>query len=194
MKNSIKLAFVAAFSVAAIAACTSTPAQENAAPTSASQEPGSSPPSVVTEVVTHTVTKPAAPRQIDSFGYGALKLGMSKQDAVDAKLIDAGQPYAENLPQCSVHNLAGTDLKVIVSTTAGVAAIPFTTAMSSTGAGIGATLKDVQGAHPNLKGAGLPDQHRAEASNNPNAHFKYQLRDGKVAYAALVLNGQNCAE
>ncbi len=194
MKQSI--AIVAAFAAVGMTACTTTPETVNTgAPvtstTAPAQEAGVS---VVTEVVTHAVTTPAPGPKLDAFGYGALKLAMSKQEALNTKMIGAGQPYADNLPHCSVHTLAGTDLKVVVSTRTGVSVIPFTTAMTTNGTGIGATSQAVQAAHPNLAGGGLPNQHRAAVSGNPNAHFKYQLRDGKVFYAGLVFSRQDCQE
>lgn len=184
MKDFVNIALAAAFGVVGIAACANAPAAENKA---APALP------VVTVVVTETAAEQAKP-VVDSFGYGALKLGMSTQDALNTGMIGAGQPYTDHLPHCSLHTLTGTDLKVVVSARAGVAAIPFTTAMSSNGTGIGATLRQIQDAHPNLKGGSPPGQLRAEADSNSNAHFNYQLRDDKAAYAALVFNAQDCAE
>lgn len=193
MKYPVKLSFVVAFAVIGIAACTSTQAGENAAVSTGS--PTTTASSVVTQFVTHTVTNPApAKTLIDSFGFGALKLGMSRQDALNTRLIGPGTPISDTQNHCTVHTLAGTELKVQVSTRFGVAAIPFTADMSSTGAGIGAALQKVKGAHPNLRAGSLPDRYQAAVSGNPNAQWSYHVPGGKVSAAHLVLQGQDCLE
>lgn len=193
MKNSIKIAFVAALAVVGIAACTPT---ENAAPPAptGSSTPDTPPPSntVVTETVTSTVTNPPKPDTkpvIDSFGYGKLKLGMTLQQALDAKLIG---PEDGPKGDCSLHPILSTNEKVWVSKKLGVASITFSPAMSSDGVGVGATEQKLKAEYTNLKPAGPNYSYVADADGNPAARFTFGVLDGKVTAAFISLKGQDC--
>lgn len=175
-----------------LGACTSTPAGENnAASTTGGSTP---PPSVVTEVVTHTVTNPPRPPAkpvIDSFGYGKLKLGMTRQQAMDAKLIG---PIENGKPTdiCTLHDIVGTDQSTWVSTKQGVASIVFTPEMTSDGVGIGATEATLKAEYTNLKPTGPNYSYSAEADDNPAASFAFRVEQGKVTAAFLALKSQEC--
>ncbi|MFI6100683.1 hypothetical protein ACIA8G_34470 [Lentzea sp. NPDC051213] len=150
MKNSIKIAFVAAIAAVGMAACTSAPNSENnAAPTSSTPTSASSqipPPSVVTEVVTQTVTNPPKPqavaKKVDNRpGYGALKLGMTLDEARATGMIGDLGDYQSG---CASNGV------VAISKKHGVERITLPRdAKTSAGIGVGATYADVKRAYPN---------------------------------------------
>jgi hypothetical protein len=188
MNRSLVLVTVAA--ALGLAACTSTPAP--APDNNATSTPQAT---VATEVVTHTVTNPPPPPAkpvIDSFGYGKLKLGMTRQQALDAKLIGPGG--LEGLPAegCTLHEIVGTSQKTWVSATAGVASIRFTPDMTSDGVGIGATEEKLKAEYTNLEPAGPNYTYRAEADNNPAAVFVFRVEGGKVTEAFISRKNQEC--
>jgi hypothetical protein len=154
MKNSIKIAIVAAIAAVGLAACTTTPAQEqNAAPAPQPQssETSAPPPSVVTEVVTSTVTNPPKPQSAvgttDSRpGYGALKLGMTLEEAHAAGLTTLTWDGNDGDPDCV------GDAKVAISKKHGVVRITLPAeAKTSKGIGTGSTFGDVKKAYPNAQ-------------------------------------------
>ncbi|MDX3657874.1 hypothetical protein PV646_11230 [Streptomyces sp. ID05-26A] len=146
MKNSIKIAFVAALAVAGIAACTSAP-EQNAAPARSTTAPSSATPppvQVVTEVVTATVTNPpqAVVKVDNRLGYGGLKLGMSLEEAHAAGLTDLtwGGPGEKNCV---------ADGEVAISRQYGVERITLPAeARTSKGIGVGSTFAEVKRAYP----------------------------------------------
>ncbi|MFD4672913.1 hypothetical protein ACFWNN_24520 [Lentzea sp. NPDC058450] len=175
-----------------LAACTSTPAPDNAPTTTTSATAPSA--AVKTEVVTETVTKPVAqppPAKpvIGSFGYGPLKLGMTLQQAMDTKLIGPNRLPSEG---CTSHQILGTDQWVYVSPTVGVATIPFTAAMTADGAGVGATEAKLKEEYTNLEPAGPNYTYKAKADGNPNATFVFTVQEGKVTVAYISVANQEC--
>ena len=187
MKRSIVLVTAAL----GLAACTSTPAPDSTATSSSTTPPVAQ---VVTTVVTQTVTNPPAPPAkpvMGSFGYGDLRLGMTRQQALDAKLIGPGDPAAPETG-CSLHDIIGTSGKVYVSTKMGVATISFTPEMSSDGVGKGVTVEKLKAEYTNLR-PGHNSTFAANADGNQNAYFHFTLDlEGKVGTAALNANGQDC--
>ena len=150
MKNSIKIAFVAAVAIAGIAACTPS---ENAAPviaTETSTPTGTSTSAqsntVVTETVTSTVVPPgqqAIAKKIDNRpGFDALKLGMT--------LAEANATGQSNLNWGREgDSLCVADNKVAISKKYGVERITLPAdAKTSAGIGIGSTFADVKKAYP----------------------------------------------
>jgi hypothetical protein len=187
------LVLVTAAAALGLAACTSTPTPDNNAtptPTSTTQT------SVTTQVVTETVTNPpAAPPAkpvIGSFGYGDLKLGMTRQQALDAKLIGPISEGGKPTDICTMHKITGTDQSVWVSTKKGVASIVFTPDMTSDGVGIGATEATLKAEYTNLQPTGPNYSYFAVADNNPSAKFVFRVEQGKVTAAFLALNSQEC--
>lgn len=152
MKNSIKVAFIAAVAIAGIAACT--PSQ-NAAPATSTESsaPGTTAPSstspstsVVTEVVTSTVTPPAQPQAVAKTvdnrpGYGVLKLGMTPPEAEAAgQVVNWG---IDGDPYCRSND------KVAISLKYGIVRITLPVeAKTSAGIGVGSTYADVKKAYP----------------------------------------------
>ncbi|MEU3649612.1 hypothetical protein AB0E59_40015 [Lentzea sp. NPDC034063] len=191
MKRSIVLVTITA--ALGLAACTSTPAPEQtAAPTSSSTTP---PPAaqVVTTVVTQTVTNPPPPPAkpvIGSFGYGDLKLGMTRQQALDAKLIG---PDISGLSggYCTFHDIIGTGGQAYVSKAKGVSSIFFTADMSSDGVGSGTTEEKLKVEYTNLKPS-IGSSYTAAADGNSNAYFHFLVDKGKVTTAVININGQDC--
>lgn len=199
MNRSIVLAVVAA--AFGLAACSTgdaseAPANTVSATSTATQTPVSPPSSTVTEVVTETVTKPVAPVStkpvISSFGYGDLKLGMTRQQAIDAKLIspiEGGQPA----DVCTLHRINGTKGTTWISNKLGVASITFYPEMSSDGVGIGATEAKLKSEYTNLVKVGPNYTWSAKADNNPQAGFAFGVNNDKVVTAAILsLNNQDC--
>ncbi|MCP2244725.1 hypothetical protein [Lentzea aerocolonigenes] len=139
MKNNVKIAFVsAAVAALGLTACTSTPDQHAAA-----QTPASTPsPSVVTEVETATVTNPPKPQADGRPGYGALKLGMTLEEA-----------RATGQTSVSFDALGcASDDRVAISKKQGVIRISLPAeAKTSRGIGIGSTVAEVKKAYPNAE-------------------------------------------
>ncbi|MFI6100728.1 hypothetical protein ACIA8G_34695 [Lentzea sp. NPDC051213] len=188
MNRSLVLVTIAA--ALGLAACTSTPDTNTSTPSSTTTPPAQ----VVTEVVTQTVTNPPAPPTkpvIGSFGYGNLKLGMTGQQAIDAKLIG---PVSGPGGSCSSHQIIGTDQYVWVSSKLGVASISFTADMTADGAGIGATEATLKAEYTNLKPTGPNYSWVAEADDNPSAKFIFGVNKEtkKVVAAILSLHDQDC--
>lgn len=137
------LLLVTAAAALVLTACKSTP---DSAPVTPASGPGNTP-SVATEVVTHTVTKPP---KIDSrLGYGALKLGMTLEEAKATGL--AGTDFhVSSDGQCRFND------NITVTTRGGVERIVLPKdAKTSAGIGVGATLTDVKKAYPSAAEDGL---------------------------------------
>lgn len=154
MKNSIKIAIVTAVAAVGLAACTNAPAPEQSA-ASGSQTPSSTPgtsapPSVVTEVVTSTVTNPPKPQAVtgktdNRVGYGALKLGMTLDEARAAGLTKL--TWGSDGDGTCV-----TDGKITVSKKYGVVMITLPAdAKTSKGIGVGSTYGDVKKSYPDAR-------------------------------------------
>ncbi len=168
MKRSIVLVTIAA--ALGLAACTSTPAPEqNAAPVAqAPSDTGASPSTVVTEVVTETVTNPPKPQAVVNvdtrLGYGALKLGMTLEEARAAGLTDLTWDSPGE---------AGcvADDKVAISKKYGVERITLPAdAETSGGIRVGSTFAEVKRAYPNAS------EYRAgwSATVGSNATYSFQ--------------------
>lgn len=185
MNRSIVL--ITAAAALGLTACTSAPAPGNTTPAS---------PTVVTEVVTQTVTNPPAPPAkpvIDSFGYGRLKLGMTRQQALDAKLLGPDLPGPKPAGNCTIHEIIGTGQKAYVSKRVGVSSIWFTSDMTTDGVGMGAAEASFKAKYPNLKPReGKPNTYETGAEGNAAARFQLAVFDGKVGNALLMLEDQDC--
>lgn len=154
MNSSIKIAIVAAVAVAGLAACTSAPEQnapvaQSPSPSSSqspSSTPGTPPPAVVTEIVTQTVTNPPLPQAVvktdNRPGYGALKLGMT--------LDEARATGQTNLTwESDGDGTCVGDSKVAISKKYGVVRITLPAdAKTSKGIGVGSTFAEVKKAYP----------------------------------------------
>lgn len=190
MNNSIKLALVAVFAAVGIAACTSTPAPENnAAPqTSATPTSETPPPApVVTEIVTHTVTNPPKPQAVlkidNRLGYGALKLGMSLDEARAAGLTDL--TFDSDAPGACV-----ADDKIAVSRSHGIERISLPLdAETSKGIRVGSTFEDVRRAYPNAF------EHRSgwAATIGDGAQYNFYGDENEVTFIKLALSLGDCA-
>lgn len=192
MKRSIKIAFIAAISVAGVAACTSAPVPvQSAAPAThlpfATASPSTS---VVTTVVTSTVTNPPKPDslvKVDSrLGYGALKLGMTPEEAVAVGLAELNWG-ADGATCTGAENVA-------ISKKYGIERITLPAdAKTSKGIGVGSTVADVKKAYPNAK------QYRMGYSASLNdtggysfATYGYADMD-KIVEIKLVSKQTDCA-
>ncbi|MGW4208264.1 hypothetical protein ACWEIJ_09790 [Lentzea sp. NPDC004789] len=138
MNRSVLL--VSALAAFALTACTATPAPD---PTSTpTPDPTTS---LVTEIITHTVTNP--PKPDDRLGYGALKLGMTLDEAKATGL--AGTDFHEDRG-CRFNDT------ITVTDKGGVERIVLPKdAKTSAGIGVGATLADVKKAYPSATEDGL---------------------------------------
>lgn len=142
MKNSVKLAFVAALAVAGIAACTSAPApQHNAAPQTSSSAPQTS--SSAPQTVTNPPKANVAVKADNRIGYGPIKIGMTLDEARAAGLTDLTW-------QSDGDHLCVADDKLAISKRYGIVRITLPAdAKTSTGIGVGSTFADVKKAYPN---------------------------------------------
>jgi hypothetical protein len=132
MNRSLILVTIAA--VLGLTACTSTP---TAAPTFAPPVPTMS---YATPVMTQTVTNP--PKLDDRLGYGALKLGMTLDEAKATGLAGTNFHVVRD-GQCTYNDT------VTVTDKGGVERIVLPKdAKTSAGIGVGATLEDVKKAYP----------------------------------------------
>jgi hypothetical protein len=175
-----------------LAACTSTPTPENNA-TSMPTSTTSPQATVVTEVVTQTVTNPPAKPVIDAFGYGRLKLGMTRQQALDANLIGPDLPGPNPADNCTIHEIIGTDQKAYVSKKFGTSSIWFTSGMTTDGVGIGTAEAGFKAKYPDLPPMpGRSNSYQVGAAGNAAAKFQFAVVDGKVGNALLMLNEQDC--
>jgi hypothetical protein len=139
MNRSLVLVAIAA--ALALSACTSTP------PSTPTSAPAPTVP-VVTEVVTQTVTNPPKPQTDDRPGYGALKLGMTMDEAKATGLAGTDFHVVRD-GQCSYN------ANITVSTN-GVERIVFPKdAKTSAGIAVGSTLADVKKAYPSATEDGL---------------------------------------
>lgn len=192
MKRTIVLAVVAA--AFGLTACTSggtTDAQQP--PASTTSTPSVPPPtSVVTEQVTETVTKPALPPAkpvLDGSGYGQLKMGMPRQQALATGLIGPNEDPNAGTGTCTVHKLKGADLIVHISSRFGVSTINFTKEMAATGVGAGSKVSEIAKAYPEAKfheGVGT------YGPAGPNTKFVFRHTDVDIVSSQLNLNRQDC--
>ena len=160
MNRSLALSAIAA--VLGLAACTSTP--DTAAP-SGTTTTTTPPPEVVTEVVTATVTNPprAVAKTDNRLGYGALKLGMTLEEARAAGLTDLTWSGAGD--QTCV-----ADDAVAISRKHGVVRITLPAeARTSRGIGVGSTYAEVRGAYPDA--TEYDDGWSAEVAGNATYSF-----------------------
>ncbi|MEU3649564.1 hypothetical protein AB0E59_39775 [Lentzea sp. NPDC034063] len=197
MKRSIILVAIAA--ALGLSACTSTPtpAPDTTATSSSAPSSATPPPAVVTTVVTQTVTNPPPPPAkpvIGSFGYGDLKLGMTRQQALDAKLIGPALEGGQPADSCTLHEITGTKQRTWVSKKLGVASITFSPEMTSDGVGIGATEEKLKAEYTNIRPTGPNYTWVADADDNPAARFVFGVdKEKKTLWAAyLALNEQDC--
>jgi hypothetical protein len=136
-KMNRSLILVTAAAALVLTACTSTPSADNTTSTSPSPEPTMS---VVTEVVTNTVTNP--PKPDDRPGYGALKLGMTLEQAQATGM--AGTDF-----HVTVEGKCRYNSNVTITDEGGVERIVLPKdAKTSAGVGVGTTLADVKKAYP----------------------------------------------
>ncbi|MFD5824067.1 hypothetical protein [Lentzea sp. NPDC060358] len=199
MKNSVKLAVVVAASVAGVAACSPTPAaQQSAAPTPTTAP---SPVDVAAGATEVTETKSAAGGSvpssqarpvIGSFGYGDLKLGMTRKKAMDANLLGPILHGGKPSDACTVHHIIGTTQTAWVSTKLGVSTIRFTPDMSSDGVGKGATEATLRAEYTNLTPGGPNYTWKADADGHQAASFVFRSSNGTVTEAFLTLKAQEC--
>lgn len=197
MNSSIKIALLAAVAVAGMAACTSAPAsQNNAAPQTSATPTSETPPPAVTEVVTQTVTNPPAAQAVvktdNRIGYGALKLGMTLEEARATGQTDLTW-------DSGVVGGCVADGKVTVSKERGVVRIWLPReGKTSRGIGVGSTFGDVKKAYPDAS------EYRAgwRADVDSNAHYafvgssdtddRYHELTQKVAGIKILANGADC--
>lgn len=192
MNSSIKIALLAAVAVAGMAACTSAPAsQNNAAPQTSATPTSETPPPVVTEVVTQTVTNPPKPQGVTNVdghtGYGSIKLGMTLDEARAAGLTDLTW-------QSDGDGACVGDGKISVSKKYGIVRIMLPAdAKTSKGIGVGSTFGDVKRAYPDAS------EYRGgwSASATGDASYSFLGEPGsdanKVSGMKLTLNGADCA-
>ncbi|MFD4672912.1 hypothetical protein ACFWNN_24515 [Lentzea sp. NPDC058450] len=147
MKNALKIAIVTGIAVAGIAACTSSPTPDAAPVTPLPSATIAPPTSVVTAIVTSTVTNQPEPNSVtqvvdNRIGYGALKLGMTADEAVAAGLtgLDWGQDtctIAENVAISKKYGIERITLPAEAKTSKGI--------------GVGSTVGEMKRAYPNAK-------------------------------------------
>jgi hypothetical protein len=176
MKNNVKVAFVSALAVALdLTACTSTPDQNAATQTQTQTSTPS--PSVVTEVETATVTNPPKSLADGRPGYGALKLGMTLEEARATGQTNLS--FSEGNPFCV------SDDKVAISKQDGVSRITLPAdGRTSKGIAIGYGIDQVRMAYPNAQ------EYRAGLSVNLDGYsYAFLIEKDTVVAIKLLSNG-----
>ncbi|WP_436493547.1 hypothetical protein [Actinokineospora sp. HUAS TT18] len=185
-RRGISLAAAFAMGGFALTACTSAPASPTTvtptstaattAPSATAAPPGSGAPS-------SAVPAPL----LGPDGFGGLKLGMSRDQALATKLI-TDVPASTS---CAVHKLKAGDTGVFISARLGLAAIAYPAgARTPEGIGAGATLPAVKRAYPKLDA--IPSGYFADVPGNPAARYVLFVDGDKVKAVDLELKAQDC--
>ncbi|MFE9204039.1 hypothetical protein [Micromonospora sp. NPDC007230] len=135
-------------------------------------------------------------------GLGALKLGMSKKEAVATGMIsNFGNLDQQAFPACPARaEVTGDGAVVLWSTRLGVATIEAPTGVKTAeGIGVGSSRASVRQAYPSWRGIdGTPphDEGRGlvPVPGNPDARYRIVVQNGKVQSITLQFARQDCYE
>jgi hypothetical protein len=200
----MRITTVAAVLVATLTltACTSSPEHKSGDAAPAGSAAASATPSTAPSTTPSTVPSSTAPTTatnrsltLGPLGYGALRLGMTKEQALATGLLT---PF-EDSDGCD-----GADLKdggggALLSPTLGVAAIEAGARVATPeGVRVGTSLSDLRRAYPEWRSVtGDPDPDTRGSTpvpGNSKARYRIETRDGKVLSVTLQLTNQNCYE
>lgn len=178
---------------AALTACDSGTTAPDAAPTSAAPVVNST---SVAATPSSTVDKPASVLGPD--GLGALKLGMSKDQALATGMIDEFRTMDGQADSaCPVSaGLTGQGGTVWWSTRLGVASIaPSAGVRTVDGIEVGASRQKVAQTYPGWTLAAGEDGHGlVPVPGNPAAVYRIEIKDDKVSSVGLQYAKQDCYE
>jgi hypothetical protein len=154
---------------------------------------------------TPTPSAPAAPKALGPLGFGALKLGLTKAEAVatgEAALITgtkgecggATDGFLAGAPAAHPDALPG---KLFFSTTSGklVAIYAIPGAKTPRGIGLGSSYADVHTAYPSWQPVGGSGTNgRGPVSTGSGAHYRIVISAGAVKELSLDSDNQDCYE
>jgi hypothetical protein len=187
----------------ALTACAASPehmsgdaAPAGAAATSPSTTPSATPstaPSTPSAAPSSTASK--EPVRLGPLGYGALRLGMTKEQALATGLLT---PFVDS-EGCDGAPIKAGGGQALLSPTLGIAAIQAGAKVATPeGVQIGTSLSALRRAYPGWKSAtGDGDEDArgyAAVPGNSKAQYRIETRSSKVSSVTLQLVAQNCYE
>ncbi|MBM2617864.1 hypothetical protein JIG36_20105 [Actinoplanes sp. LDG1-06] len=192
--------------VSGVAAPAVPPSATSAAPTTPPPSSSPSPSSPSAPPATSKSSKPSTPKVIGPTGYGALKLGMTRDEATATGLItrwaaqpDTNCPWRARLKQ-TVTGTPSPVNDVYWNKDGGIAAIVVHgTIHTPEGIRIGSTYADVMMAYNNWQNAADPGvkfgHGTVDVPGNNDAVYRLDIsRDGKVTSVALQSKKYGCYE
>jgi hypothetical protein len=188
----------------ALTACTASPEHRSgdAAPAGSAAASPSTTPSA-TRSTAASATPSATPTgaaskeavRLGPLGYGALRLGMTKEQALATGLLN---PFAAS-EGCAGASIKGGGGEALLSPTLGIAAIQAGAQVATPeGVRIGTSLSVLRRTYPDWKSA-TGDREEdtrgyAAVSGNSKAYYRIETRNSKVMSVTLQLAAQNCYE
>ncbi|MEV0567272.1 hypothetical protein [Dactylosporangium sp. NPDC050588] len=185
-----------------LSACTTSPERKDgdAAPAAATKPATAAPTSATTSEAAPAATKTSAATTttlvLGPQGYGALRLGMTREQAVATGLLTAFDD--SGCAQAFIKGRPAGQGRVFLSPDRGIAAIQaWPTLSTAEGLRAGMSVTEARGLYPNwtiVDGTLTQGRHFAKVPSNDKAVFRIATVDNKVADVTLQLANQNCYE
>ncbi|MEV4134068.1 hypothetical protein AB0J72_18095 [Dactylosporangium sp. NPDC049742] len=189
-----------------LSACTSSPERKSGDAAPAGATTASPATSAATASPTATSAAPSTPAATKTSatttlvlgpqGYGALRLGMTREQAVATGLLT---PFEDaGCPQAFIKGRPAGQGRVFLSPERGISAIwGWPTLSTAEGLRAGMSVTDARGLYPNWTvgdGTFAEGRHYAKVPGNEKAVFRIGTSDNKVDSVTLQLANQNCYE
>ena len=171
---------------------TTTPAS---APTTTSRSPTTAP--TTPPASSEPVRTPSPPRVLGPLGFGALRRGMTFEQARATGLIE-GYEVEDFGVNCGMSKLKGTGATVFFTPGIGLSSIDmYGSVPTPQGIKLGSTMSAVQDAYPDWEvvvGEGEDGRGFADVPGNSKGTYHIEVSKAKVTYLALTYEGQRCIE